>query len=341
MVKDIKTYVKQCAICEKRKALGSSKAPLVPITPPEKPWQLMAMDIVGPLDFTEKENTHILVMGEYATRYMIAAPMKNQTADSVHDAFREKIILIHGVPEEVLTDQGSNFLSKTMDSFYSQLGVKRKMTTAYRPCCDGLVERFNRTLADMLASYLLTGRNNWDDYLSHATFAYNTSVHASTGYTPHYLMFGRDAREPGDVLAPVRNELITDRNMVFAKMWHLAKATARDRLMEAQEMQKQYYDSKVNPAKTYKIGEKVLLKVDEDIPGKFNMRWKGPYTVLEKKSEVNYKLRTPKGKEYVTHVDRMKKCNSEKHLDSAETAATAAEGRVNEIVTDPKTSVAK
>jgi hypothetical protein len=185
---------------------------------------------VGPLDLTEKENTHILVMGEYATRYMIAAPMKNQTADSVHDAFREKIILIHGVPEEVLTDQGSNFLSKTMDSFYSQLGVKRKMTTAYRPCCDGLVERFNRTLADMLASYLLTGRNNWDDYLSHAIFAYNTSVHASTGYTPHYLMFGRDAREPGDVLAPVRNELITDRNMVFAKMWHLAKATARDRL---------------------------------------------------------------------------------------------------------------
>jgi hypothetical protein len=108
------------------------------------------------------------------------------------------------------------------------------------------------------------------------------------------------------------------------------------------------------------------------------MRWKGPYTVLEKKSEVNYKLRTPKGKEYVTHVDRMKKCNSEKQSrttnlagqaaavtkanDAATTsttsatesdalvtatnsqpgpAATAAEGRVNEIVTDPKTSVAK
>ena len=84
-----------------------------------------------------------------------------------------------------------------MDDFYSQLGVKRKTTTAYRPCCDGLVERFNRTLADMLASYLSKGRTNWDDYISYATFAYNTSVHASTGYTPHYLMFGRDAMEPG------------------------------------------------------------------------------------------------------------------------------------------------
>lgn len=110
MVKDIKAYVKQCAICEKRKAVGSSKAPLVPIPPPDRPWQLMAMDIVGPLDLTEKGNTYILVMGEYSTRYMIAAPMKDQTADSIHDAFREKIILTHGVPEEVLTDQGSNFL---------------------------------------------------------------------------------------------------------------------------------------------------------------------------------------------------------------------------------------
>jgi hypothetical protein len=55
-------------------------------------------------------------------------------------------------------------------------------------------------------------------------------------------------------------------------MWHLAKETARDRIMEAQEIQKVYYDNKVNPSKTYKKGEKVLIKVDDDIPGKFNMR---------------------------------------------------------------------
>ena len=91
MVKDIKAYVKQCAICEKRKALGSSKAPLIPITPPDKPWQLMAMDIQGPLDLTEKGNKYILVMGEYSTRYMIAAAMKDQTAESVLEAFRDKI----------------------------------------------------------------------------------------------------------------------------------------------------------------------------------------------------------------------------------------------------------
>jgi hypothetical protein len=120
-------------------------------------------------------------------------------------------------------------------------------------------------------------------------------------------------------------------------MWTLAKSTARDRLMEAQEIQKQYYDRKVKAAKTYDVGTKVMIKVDEDIPGKFNMRWKGPYTILEKKSEVNYKLLTPKGKEYVTHVDRMKKCNSEKQTDNIEKAASEATGtRVSETLTADK-----
>ena len=127
-------YVRQCVICEKRKAFGSSKAPLVPIDPPSRPWQLMAMDVVGPLELTEKGNLFILVMGEYSTRYMIAETMKDQTAESVHDAFLRRIVLVHGVPEEVLTDQGTNFLSKTMDELYKQVGVKRKRTTAYLPC---------------------------------------------------------------------------------------------------------------------------------------------------------------------------------------------------------------
>ncbi len=64
MNKEIKMYVRQCVICEKRKALGSSKAPLVPIDPPSRPWQLMAMDVVGPLELTKKGNLFILVMGE-------------------------------------------------------------------------------------------------------------------------------------------------------------------------------------------------------------------------------------------------------------------------------------
>jgi hypothetical protein len=80
MGKDIKGYVKGCEICAKRKAVGANKTPLNPISPPKDVWQIMAMDIMGPLVESGRErNQYILVMGEYLTRYIITAPMPDQT----------------------------------------------------------------------------------------------------------------------------------------------------------------------------------------------------------------------------------------------------------------------
>ena len=315
MTKMIRDYVKKCEICARRKAVGSSKAPLKPTPIPEHVWQTMAMDIVGPLAPTTSGNCHILVMSEYLTRYTVTAPMPDQTADTVARTFINSIVLQHGVPEKVLTDQGPNFLSELMDVLYKQLGIERLRTTAYRPCCDGMVERFNRTVADMIASYTSNQPNRWDEYLPYATFAYNTAVHASTGYTPFYLMFGREAREPNDVLPPTRLLIVSDENTIFSQMWHEAKEKAKSNLAEAKERQKHYYDKNTKLV-SYNKGDQVLLKEMANTPGKFNMRWDGPYKVIEKKSDVTYKLlELATNKEYVTHVDRMKKFSQEKPVD--------------------------
>ena len=306
MTKMIREYVKKCAICAKRKAVAGNKAPLKSMPPPDHVWQTMAMDIVGPITESTAGNCYILVMGEYFTRYTVTAPMPNQTADTVAKTFINSIILQPGVPEKVLTDRGPNFLSETMDELYKQLEIERLRTTAYRPCCDGMVERFNRTIADMIASYVTNQPNRWDEYLPYATFAYNTAVHSSTGYTPFYLMFGREAREPNDVLPPNRLLIISDENTIFSQMWHEAKEKAKNNLAEAKEKQKYYYD-KDKKLVEYKIGDHVLLKEQASIPGKFNMRYIGPYRVIEKKSDVTYKLLDIENKtEYVTHIDRLK-----------------------------------
>ena len=306
MTKMIKDYVRNCVICAKRKAIGSSKAPLKPIPPPEHVWQMMAMDIVGPLTPSQEGHCYILVMGEYLTRYMITAPMPNQTADTVAKTFIQSIILQYGVPEKVLTDQGTNFLSQLMDVLHQQLGIERLRTTAYRPCCDGMIERFNRTLGDMIACYVNKQPDKWDRFLPYATFAYNTAVHSSTGYTPFYLMFGREAREPNDVLPPQRLLMVSDENTIFSQMWHDAKDIAKDKLKEAQERQKFYYD-KQSKLKSYEIGDLVFLKEMQNAPGKFNLKWEGPYKIIEKKSDSNYKIQLPnEDKTYITHVDRLK-----------------------------------
>jgi hypothetical protein len=125
-----------------------------------------------------------------------------------------------------------------MNVMYKQYGINRLRTTAYRPQCDGIVERVNRTLDDIIASYVSKEPTTWSDFLPSATFAYNTAVHSSTGYSPFYLMYGREATEPQDMMKPVRNRNMTDPNMIFSQMWYDALEIASEKLIEAKEKQK-------------------------------------------------------------------------------------------------------
>ena len=136
MAKEIKEYVSKCELCAKRKAVGSSKAPLNPMPPPMHVWQIMAMDLMDPLTPSGPDNhVYILVMGEYLTRYVTVASLPDQTAESVAKAFIKNIITRHGVPEKVYTYQGSNFMSDLMASLYKQCGFTAIRTSA------SLVER--------------------------------------------------------------------------------------------------------------------------------------------------------------------------------------------------------
>ena len=106
----------------------------------------------------------------------------------------EELICRHGVPQ-VLTIQGRNFESQVIAEI-CDLHITKKRTTAYYPQCDGQVERFNGTLANMLAMYVDKNQKDWDLWLDQVLFAYRTSVHESTGATPFSLMYGREARLP-------------------------------------------------------------------------------------------------------------------------------------------------
>jgi hypothetical protein len=120
-------------------------------------------------------------------------------------------------------------------------------------------------------------------------------------------MYGREAREPDDLIPPVRNRNLTDINMIFSQQWYDAIEIAKDRLEEAKEKQKFYYDR--NTKRTvYDVGDIIMLKTMADTPGKFNMRWEGPFRVTEKKGNVTYNIvSVDSGKSMVVHADRMKK----------------------------------
>ena len=105
-----------------------------------------------------------------------------------------------GIPEEILTDQGTNFTSRLLKELYRLLHIRHIRTSPYHPQTDGLVQRFNKTLKTMLRKTAVEEGKDWDRVLSYVLFAYREVPQSSTGFSPFELLYGRALRGPLDVL---------------------------------------------------------------------------------------------------------------------------------------------
>jgi transposase InsO family protein len=224
---DVKAYVSNCITCAKRKAYGSIKAPLKPLPPVTKVWEQIAMDIVGPVTESSNGNKYILVLSDYASRFVMTIPMENQKAYTIAEHLLKKVYTKYGPPERVLTDQGTNFLSKLISHICVLFKIKQIKTTSYHPQTDGLVERFNRTLCDTLACYVNEEPESWDMYLDFVTFAYNTSQHSSIDSCPFNLFFKRNPIIPNDNAITQDVQVFEDGND-YKKLWKKALEYSRN-----------------------------------------------------------------------------------------------------------------
>ena len=141
---------------------------------------------------SNSRNQYKVVFINYLTKWVEVFPTKDQTALSIARLLVEEVISHHGVPRELLSDRGAAFLSSQMKGVYQLMGLKKVNTTAYHPQGDGLVERFNRTLTDMLSKTADRSGKNWDECLPYVLFTYHTSMQESTQESPFYLLHGRD-----------------------------------------------------------------------------------------------------------------------------------------------------
>ena len=171
----------------------------------DHPFQRIAMDVVGPLPRSRSGNKYILTICDYATRYPEAIALPSTEASRIA---KELVLLSSrvGIPEEILTDQGSNFMSVLLQEVYQLLGISRIRTSPYHPQTDGLVERFNGTLKAMMKKFTSRNKKDWDEYLPYLLFAYREAPQESTGFSPFELLNGRRVRGPLDVLREVWTE---------------------------------------------------------------------------------------------------------------------------------------
>ena len=225
-------------------------------------FERVAMDLLDVSVISGKGHKYILVVCDYFTKYTEAYPLTDKTARSVADALMDKWLPTFVFPLFLHSDQGKEFDNAMVHKLSELLGTVKTKTTPYHPRSDGLVERFNRTLLAMLAMFVSREHDNWDDLLPFMMLAYNTTVHTSTGFTPHRLVFGEECSLPGNL---VHRELrpdpppqdIGDYASWIRQALYEAYDEVRAQKQRATHRQKRNYDSKAVVC-TFPIGCWVL-----------------------------------------------------------------------------------
>ncbi len=205
MYKDIEHWCRSCVDCAmKKRPRGQRKAPLLPI-PVDGAFDRVAMDILGPFPATHDGNRYIIVFSDYYTRWPEAFAFPSTEAPRIAQIIVNQILSRHGAPRTLLSDRGANFLLTIVKEVCSIINTCQLHTTSYHPQTDGLVERFNATLAEGLSMYVSTHQKDWDRYIDMILFAYRVSPNATTGESPFYLLYGREPRLPIDTTLLVSN----------------------------------------------------------------------------------------------------------------------------------------
>src|SRR6266481_841389 len=162
------------------------------------PFQRISIDCVGPLPCTERHNKYIVVVTDYLTRWPEAFAVENIQAPVIARLLVEEIMCRYGAPYQLLSDRGTNFMSQLVSETCKIINTRKLNTSSYHPQTNGLCERFNKTLADILSMYVNQRHNDWDVFIPFALWAYRTAVQTTTNETPFYLMYGRDPNLPID-----------------------------------------------------------------------------------------------------------------------------------------------
>lgn len=189
---DIRTYISSCDKCQRMNAkLRKEPGQLHPIKIQPQVWNRVGIDLIGPLTTTKSGNKYIITCTDYFSKWVEAEGLPDKTAHSVAK-FLVRLICRMGCFEYCHSDQGREFVNELNRTLFAMAGIQHRISSAYHPQSNGLDERTNQTISSALLKFINVQQDDWDEHLDCVLFSYRTSVHASTKYTPFFLMFGCD-----------------------------------------------------------------------------------------------------------------------------------------------------
>ena len=285
---DLKVWTRCCELCQQLKA--GDKRGRYPLAQAGYgfPMDRVGIDISGPWPSTSGGNRYILAITDYFSKWLELEAMPDKTAMSVAKCLH-RFVSRYGVMVRLHSDRGKEFTASVIQHLCKLLGVEQTFTSGHAPWSNAQVERGNRTVRAMLQALTRQYRLEWDECLSYAMQAYNGTVHASTGYTPHLLMHSRceDPRQPLDLLLTDPKRTLLERDVsCYSEYIEEQRSRAqeihglvREHLGKAAKLQSRMYERAGLRPHEYAVGSEVWYYYPARVTNKLGSPWMGPYPV--------------------------------------------------------------
>ncbi|KHJ86189.1 integrase core domain protein [Oesophagostomum dentatum] len=311
MSKDISDFVKLCPICQRRKDPSAYRTnePLDRFETPSRPFQRVHSDIVGPLPLTLVGNKFVIVFVDAFSKFIIVEPIPDQKATTITNVFINRFVSRFGPPENLVTDQGTNFMSEIFSNTLKTLNITHKTSTPYHHESNGQVERANKTIEELISLSTTQKEDQWDDIIQLMAHAYNSAENATTNYSPYFVLHGREPNNAFRFALQLPSRTFINEEDYVEQLTSTLQNIWKDvhqNIAISQETQKHHYDlrKRVTPTE-FKIGQQILVR--KDVGSKIAPKFDGPFTIVDI-DRPNVTIRDGR-RLRIIHVNRLKLYN--------------------------------
>ena len=246
LTKDLLRFCKSCSECQHSKDLTRARqAPLQPLPVPDQPFTHLTMDFLTGFPVSGGFDSIYVVVDRLTKTVIIAPCSKSIDAKGTAQLFLERVFQYFGTPLNIVSDRGPQFASQFFQEFFKGLGTRLSLSTANHPQSDGLTERYNRVILEILRTLVDSDLDSWHLCLPLIQFAINNTTHSIMRKSPFFLNFNRDAVIPTDLLVGIASPSNKDAAEILAD----ARSTLRhaaDLMAQEQELQAERHDRSAN-----------------------------------------------------------------------------------------------
>lgn len=290
-----KTYVETCPRCRASKSLSQKPGGLLqPLSIPSRRWANISLDFIVGLPMSQEGFDSILTVVDSLSKMAHFVPTRStlSTSDFVQ-LFSDRVVRYHGLPQTIVSDRDTRFVSEFWRVFCQRFGIKRALSSAWHPQTDGQTERANRAIEQMLRTFIQSREENWTSLLPALELAYNCSPHSATGLSPFEVMIGENPIRPQDLDLVDRFPPTTTPPMTKAFRALVDRAAAH--LEQAKIQQKAFADASRRPLE-FSVGDHVWVSTRYMVQRGsrvFAQRYVGPFRIIERIGKAAYKLDLP------------------------------------------------